>query len=171
MNLTHTGLKPEWLQNMSESSDHRPIIRLDSPADEIDFVTLHNILYFIYIGCANLPVPRQNLGIGTIPQGFPTEADAFLLLRSANKFLLPELKKHCVECLKHGITTENVAERLFNRDCETYPELRKVYFDYLVEHFKEVRETEGWKKAASNDGEITQATARLLFDIFQRLTL
>jgi len=61
--------------------DERPIIYLDDPADDIDFVTLHNILYFIYIGCVNLPLPGDESTKEPFPEGYPDEADPFCLLR------------------------------------------------------------------------------------------
>lgn len=153
--------------------ESRQIIHLDNPDDDIDFVALHNILYFIYIGCVNLPLVIQDFGIDFIPEGFPEEADPFYLLQNADKFLLPELKELCQNNLIYGITSENVAERLFHPACETHEEVRKVCFDYLVKHFEEVKETEGWERAVCGDEDVSPSTAqyraRLWFNISKML--
>jgi hypothetical protein len=139
---------------------------MEDPKDDIDFVTLHNILYFIYIGCVNLPFSKRD---EPLPEGYPDEADPYLLFRNANKFLLPSLKKLCYYNLKHNVTATNVAERLFHPDCEYHEELRELYFNYLVANYAEVKETEGWERAVCNLDDASPSTvryrARLLFDI------
>ena len=122
---------------------------MDDPADDIDFITLHNILYYIYIGRVNLPLPlyREEQDDEPIPEGFPDEPDPFCLFRNANKFLLPSLKELCLYNLEHGVTPQNVAERLFHPDCKYYEELKELYLNYLIENYDEVKETEGWERA------------------------
>jgi hypothetical protein len=44
----------------------RETIYLDDSADDIDFVTMHSILYFIYIGYISLPSAR---GTNQYPKG------------------------------------------------------------------------------------------------------
>ena len=149
--------------------DDRQIIYLDDPADDIDFVTLHNILYFIYIGCVNLPLPNEDADDEFPPDGYPDEPDPFRLFRNADKFLLPSLKERCLFNLEHGIILENVAERLFHPYCEYHPELKELYFNYLVANYDEVKETEGWERAVCNDEDVSPSTARyrarLLYNI------
>src|SRR5271154_6608178 len=101
----------------SDTSDTRQVIYFTDPKDDIDFVTLHNILYFIYIGCVNLPFPQEEADSEPLPDGYPNEADPFRLFRAADRFLLPTLKERCFLHLKHGVTTKNVVERLFHPDC------------------------------------------------------
>ena len=160
-------------KNLIESGQQ--IIRLDSPVDDIDFVTLHNILYFIYIGCVNLPFIVQKLGIDYTPEGFPEEADPFCLFQNADKFLLPELKELCKHSLIYVLTPKNVAERLFHPACESHAEVREACFNYLIEHFHEVRETEEWERIVCFDEDVSPATARyrarLWFDISKKLKL
>ena len=95
-------------------SDTRQIIYLDEPADDIDFVTLHNILYFIYIGCVNLPLLEEDQIEEPFPEGYPDEADPFRLYKNADKFLLPALKERCS-------MTSSMALRLktSRKDCST----------------------------------------------------
>jgi hypothetical protein len=157
-----------------EVSDGRQIIYLDDPADDIDFVTLHNILYFIYIGCVNLPLPREDQIEEPLPEGYPDEADPFLLFRNADKFLLPALKERCLFNLEHGVTAENVAERLFHPDCEYHEDLKEFYFNYLVANYDAVKDTQGWERAVcSINDDVPASTARyrtrLLLDITRRV--
>lgn len=152
--------------------DTREVIYLNDPTDDIDYVTLHNILYFIYIGCVNLPYALEAVqqDKDKLPEGFPLEADPFSLYRNADKFLLPKLKELCYFHLENNITSGNVAERLFHPECERYPELKQLYFEYLVTDFDEVKETEGWKRVFDLEDEaVPLSTARyrsrLLFEI------
>ena len=170
----HSGARGSSSTLVEETSDDRQVIHLDDSADDIDFVTLHNILYFIYIGCVNLPFPQSEPSDDPLPDGYPEEPDPFRLFRNADKFLLPSLKERCYFHLEHGVTPKNVAERLFHPDCEHHTELRNLYFDYLVAHFDEVKETEEWERAVCNDEEVsssvTRYRTRLLFDITKRLS-
>ena len=153
--------------------DDRQIIYLEDPADDIDFITLHNILYFIYIGCVNLPLPHDNPDDETVPEGYPDEPDPFRLYRNADKFLLSELKELCLLYLEHSITAQNVAERLFHPDCEFHLNLKTLYFDYLISNYEEVKKTEGWDHVVCDDEEISPSAARyrarLILDISKRL--
>ena len=155
----------------NEVSDNREIIYLDDPSDDIDFVTLYNILYFIYIACVNLPLPKR---VEALPEGYPDEADPFQLYRNADKFLLPSLKKLCLYNLQNSVAVENVAERLFNPDCEDHEGLKETYFNYLIANYDAVKDTEGWKCAVCDiSDDVTPSTvryrSRLLFDISKKL--
>jgi hypothetical protein len=146
---------------------------LDDPADDIDFVTLHNILYFIYIGCVNLPFPQGSEPDDPLPEGYPDEPDPFHLFRNADKFLLPALKERCYFHLEHGVTIKNVAELLFHPDCAQHPELKEFYFNYLIANYDEVKETEEWERVVCNCEDISPSVVeyrmRLLFDITKEL--
>jgi hypothetical protein len=150
------------------SSDDRETIYFNDPADDIDFITLHNILYFVYIGYVNLQLPNEGQE-DSLPEGYPEEACPFRLFRNADRFLLPTLKEHCLYNLRHGITPENVAERLFHPDCQHHPELKDLYFQYLIANYHQVIETEGWERALCNDEEVSTSTrnyrSRLLVEI------
>jgi hypothetical protein len=157
----------------NEVSDHREIIYLDDPADDMDFVMLHNILYFIYIGCVNLPLPKEDQPEVPFPDGYPEEADPFRLYKNADKFLLPTLKERCLYNLEHGVTVDNVAERLFHPDCEYHEDLREFYFNYIVSNYDAVKDTDGWECAVYGSEDIAPSTARyrarLFLDISRKL--
>lgn len=139
----------------------RPKIRLDSPDDDdIDYVTLHNILYYLYTGYVNL-VPRFIRNISH-PEGFPEEANASSLYRNADRFMLWALRERCYKYLKATTDASNVAERLFHKDCEYYLRLRELFLKYLVANFEEVKETEGWLKFAQTVSPTMSQTLRLL---------
>lgn len=148
---------------------------MDDPADDIDFVTLHNILYFIYIGCVNLPLPKEEQPEEPFPEGFPAQPDPFCLFRNADKFLLPSLKERCLFNLEHGVTPENVADRLFHPDCQYHGELKEFYFNYLVANYDLVKETNGWERAVCGSDEDSASTARyrarLLLEISRKVRL
>ena len=156
------------------TSDHeqdgRQTIYLDAPANDIDFVTLHNILYYIYIGCVNLPLPKEEHIGDTLPEGFPEEPDPFSLFRNADKFLLPSLKERCLYNLQHGVTTENVAERLFHPDCQYHEELKEFYYKYLMAHYDEVKDTEGWERAVCSDEDVSASTAKYRARLFLKIS-
>ena len=166
-------------QSISSSSqcdktpDDRQVIYLDDPADDIDFVTLHNILYFIYIGCVNLPFTEDESEDDPLPEGYPDEPDPFCLFRNADKFLLSSLKERCYFHLECDVTPQNVVERLFHPECEHHEELKDLYFDYLIANFEEVKETNEWEHVICNDEDVSPSfaryRARLLFDISKKL--
>lgn len=142
--------------------------------DDLDFVTLHNILYYIYTGTVNLHLRHQQEDDISFPEGYPDEPDPYALYRNANKFLLTSLKERCYTHLKHGVTPENVAERLFHKECQHHEELRTLYLEYLVANYDKVKVTEGWKRAVCNDDEevtlsVIKYRNRLFYDISQKV--
>jgi hypothetical protein len=153
----------------AEASDDRQVIYLDDPVHDIDFVTLHNILYFIYTGCVNLPFPPDEPDIDPLPEGYPDVPDPFRLFRNADKFLLLSLKERCYFHLEKSLTISNVVERLFHPDCGQHPELKEFYYNYLIANYDEVKETEEWECMICNDEDVSPSVARyrsrLLFDI------
>jgi hypothetical protein len=145
------------------------------PEDDIDFVTLHNILYYLYTGTVNLRV-TPNLDDNSIPEDFPDEPDPFLLYRNADKFLLFALKKRCYEHLKYGVTPENVAERLFHEECENHDELKTLYLEYVFTNYDKVKATDGWKRVFCNDAEdvpvsVINYRSRLMYEISQKMVV
>jgi hypothetical protein len=147
---------------------------LDDPADDIDFTTLHNILYFIYIGCVNIGPPNNPQDVDPHPEGYPNEVDPFSLFRHADKFLLPSLKEICFRNLQYASTVKNIAERLFHPECRHHKDLQNIYVEFLVEHYEEVKETEGWKAAFFDGIENSSPTTiahrmGLMFDITKKL--
>ena len=148
---------------------------MEDPEDGIDFVTLHNILYYIYTGCVNLHLHQEGPHDYEFPEGYPSEPDPYLLFRNADKFLLLELKDICSRHLEHGVTTENVSERLFHGDCEHHENLKTVYLEYLIKNYDNVKLTEGWKRVFDNEDDVLPSVVSyrmgLLFEISQRLTM
>jgi len=136
----------------SSLSDTRQVINLADPQENLDFVTLHNIVYFMYTGLVNLHEPYEGQGNVSLPAGYPAEADAYRLYCSADKFPMRSLTKRAYAHLKHGLTPETVSERLFQNDVEHHDELKTLFVDYILQNWDEVKVTEGWKRAHSDDG-------------------
>jgi hypothetical protein len=153
--------------------ENRDVIYLDEVADDIDFVTLHNVLYFIYIGCVNLPFSK-NAPKEDHPEGYPGVPEATCLFRNAHKYQLPLLKDRCLFYLDQGITPELAVERLFHPECENYDALKNLYFDYIVLNYDKVKETREWERVFCNEDDISLAAAkfraRILFDISKKLS-
>src|SRR5436190_1339993 len=112
----------------------------------MDFVTLHNILYYIYTGIVNLHLPQEHQEDSPFPEGYPDQADAYCLFRNADKFLLPSLKERCYYHLKNGITPELAVERLFHKECAHHEDLKTLYLKYVIANYDKVKRTESWKK-------------------------
>jgi hypothetical protein len=142
--------------------------------DDIDFVTLHNILYYIYTGTINLHLRHKEQDNTPLPEYYPEEPDPYCLHRNANKFLLSSLKERCYAHLKHGVTPENVSERLFHKECELHEELKSLYLEYVFANYDKVKVTEGCKRAICNDDEevtlsLIKYRSRLFYEISQKV--
>jgi hypothetical protein len=153
-------------------------IFMDDPEDDIEFVTLHNILYYLYTGFVNLRVgseeyPRHKK---THPLGYPGRPDPFELYKSSKKFLLSSLTDYCLRYLKKSLNNSNVVERLFRPDSElrSHEELKDLYRDYLLTNYDKIKETKGWRSVVcgrdDNDPEAREFHNELLFEITERLT-
>ena len=151
----------------------RQLIYMDDPADDIDLITLHNILYFIYTDCVNLHLPAELFSYN-LPEGYPSPPDPFALYRNAEKFLMPNLKARCYNHLKIGVATTNVCDRLFQGECEHHEALKQFYLDYLLENYDTVKRTQGWEKVVKNEDDVEPRVRRyqedLLYIISLRLT-
>jgi hypothetical protein len=139
---------------------------------EIDFVTLHNVLYYIYTGLANLGSTYSFLDLG-LPRGFPQKADLFGLAQIAQKFRLVELEKDCGNELRSGTTVNNVAGRLLHPVCKDNQELREFYLDYLLKNYDKVKNTEGWEQAVigedNESSDMRRYRTLLVIDITKRI--
>src|SRR5213595_567566 len=100
--LSFSGLKPEWNgQNMTApiwaapGPHNRQTIYLDDEDDDLDFVTLHNILYYVYTGYVNLYNNAHGSKTLAMPVGSPDKPDPFRPFRNADKFVLPVLMDRC----------------------------------------------------------------------------
>jgi hypothetical protein len=134
---------------------------------DVDFVTLHNALYYIYTGVANLGSLSDLFDAP--PEGFPEKADPFCLAQLARKFCLKELEEDCAFELKNGITVDNVAERLFHPFCKDNKELKQAYLDYLLQNYDQVKKTKGWEHAVfgeeNESSEMRKYRTHLFYDV------
>jgi hypothetical protein len=158
----------------SNEEDSRKTIYLDDPEDDIDFDTLHNILYFLYTGCVNLHVGGFGRG-KTVPEGYPVEPDPFKLYRHAEKLLLTSLSERCLLYLKTSMSPLNISERLFCGEVEHYDGLREMYLQYLLANYNEVKATKGWSDIITNAADATPSTRhyqeQILLEITKRLSV
>jgi hypothetical protein len=156
----------------SEGNDKQDVIHF-GPGDGVDYTALHNILYYLYTGYVNLPCLKERLYMEPLPKGYPTEADPFALYQNAHKFLLPELKEYCLFELECGITHDNVVTRLFHSICQEHTDLKELYFNYLVDNYEAVKDTDGWEKAVMGNQDesydVRNDRMRLLFEITRKV--
>ena len=89
----------------SETSEHRsvpgpeqrPLIdsrgRTIIYINDVEYVTMHNLLYFLYTGCVNL---HNNSNAADASQmdinGYPDPVDAFSMYRAANMYMVEDLE-------------------------------------------------------------------------------
>lgn len=165
--------------SLGSNCDQWPlVIYMDDPADDIDFVTLHNILYYLYTNCVNLQLDSEEYPPikESHPPGYPERPDPFELYKSAKKFLLTSLSDYCFNYLKGSLTAPNVSGRLFRQDCELrdHDELRDLYCEYLLTNYDKVKKTDGWRTVVSGKVEVDISVRifhkELLLEITERLT-
>src|SRR5271170_3774097 len=139
--LTTLGFKPAWTTKTTPQSDNssismkpgfndtstatttdsRLIVYFNTEDDDIDFVTLHNLIYWMYTNSVNLrdrglcPFPANDTALVT---GHPAEADAFDLYRNAKKLLLDPLQDYCFDYLKRTAYDFNIIDRVFRPDAK-----------------------------------------------------
>lgn len=167
---TTTGINGESnsMTGLQSSDDYgRTVIQVD----DIDFVTMHNLLYFLYTG-------RANLYFGTVADqaltGFPDEADAFDLYRAADFYGVQPLADRCFQFLKGTRTPDNICERLFSIMCKPYEKLQKEYINYILENYGKIKGREDWKATFFDDSqtltvEEQRYRAEILVNITNRL--
>jgi hypothetical protein len=187
------GLKPEWTsrrgkvddtnvtnpESISTNPETRLTLNFNDPEDDIDFVTLYNIIYYIYTKSVNLRIS----GIYAYPAndtdliaGHPPSPDPFDLYRNAKKFLLDPLAEYCFEYLRMSTTGFNVHERLFRLDTQLqhHDTLRNMYLERLVAQYDWIKTTERWREIVCNELDISAETRQyheqLLFQISQRVS-
>ena len=147
--------------------DERTIIVVD----DVDFTTMHNILYYLYTGRVNLHFREKKLG----PSGYPQPADPFLLYRAANMYMLEELENRCCHYLQSTLHPENLVERFFdNPECAHHGRIHNMYLEYLKKNFESIKKTEDWQdmwlgmKDCSE--EQVEYKSRLLFEIVNQMS-
>ena len=159
LNLTNLGFsttwsgKPQSAQETDDDTTDAKILSVDSQGrtiihiDDIDFVTMHNLLYFLYTGHANLHYEKSNVkgDLGKNPEGYPPPADPFSLYRAANMYLVEELEARCYRFLTSTCTATNICERLLgNAQCEYYEKLKNFYFEFVIQNYDVVKMTDEW---------------------------
>jgi hypothetical protein len=147
-------------------------IHLDQEKDDIDYTTLHNIVYYLYTGCVNIDFPFSDEDVlrYAYPFGFPAPADPFLLYKNAKKFLVDGLTHHAFEVLRETLTPQNVVERLFRGpdDLRLCDELVDMYVDYLIENHDDVKDAGGWE-AIEWDPECGDEVAKFRWSVVRRV--
>ena len=158
-------------QTYKHASGHSDDGRTIIDVGEADFDCMHNLLYFVYTGLANLHYDSQNM---QFPDGYPDEVDALELCRLSDMYKVQPLVDRCLQYLGQTSTPQNISERLFDILCEPYPELRKEYVEYLLANFETVRETKGWRDVIFDTREKTDIEkkyrSKLLLEITRKLT-
>jgi hypothetical protein len=149
-------------------------VHLDQEKDDIDLVTLHNVIYYLYTGCVNLGFRGCDDDLHRyepLPPGFPNEADPFLLYKNAKKFLIDDLAQYTFEVLRETLTPEIVVEYLFTGvdDLRCFEELVDMYVDYLVSNYEEVKVLEEWKDLEWDEAECGAEIAKFRFSLVRRI--
>lgn len=138
---------------------------------DIDFVTMHNLLYFLYTARANL---HFGIAHARVPTGYPDKADAFELYRVADMYMVQSLTDRCFRFLTLTMTPDNICERLFNVLSQPYKELREEYIAFLLKNYGKVKETQSWKVIFLETEDLTleerKYRAEALLEITGRLT-
>jgi hypothetical protein len=162
---------PIWATPDPQNNDTRQIIYLDEEDDDIDFVTLHNILYYIYTGHVNLYNDAHGSKTLALPVGSPAKPDPFRLSRNADKFLLPALVDRCRNHIHLVLTPEMVVEKLFSTESQRHQGLRNVFLDFLLQNFDKVKKTKEWEQVMSLEEDVDPSLLsyrlRTIFEITQ----
>lgn len=75
----------------------------------------------------------------------------WICIEMRDKFLLEPLRTQCYNYLKLSTDPSNVAERLFHVHCQYDRDLRELFFEYLLEHYDEIKTTEGWENVIKEE--------------------
>jgi len=139
--------------------------------DDIDFVTMHNLLYFLYTGCVNLHHNPDSVQSDLRnPDGYPDAVDAFSMYRAANMYLLEELEDRCYRYLISTCSPENICERLFsNPACLHYDKIRNSLLEYVIQNYDTIKMSEEWEDMLLNlkdcPLELVAYRSKMLLDI------
>jgi hypothetical protein len=170
---------PSLPAQTNTTTDSRLVLYFNTPHDDIDFITLHNIIYYIYTHSVNLRARGRRILPShdkTLLPGHPHPAEAFNLYRNSQKFLLDPLTDYCFEFLKRSTTYVNVTERLFRPDAELqhHDLLREMYLEKLIGEYDNIKDSDRWREIMCNElevsGEARGYHEMLLFEISRRLT-
>ena len=141
--VTHHALQSAVGTEYSQL-EQRTIIHVD----DIDFDTMHNLLSYLYTGCVNLHYPSErSLEEDDLDLEYPETADAFLLYRAANMYMVEALETRCYHYLRSTCTEENIIERLFDTPgCAHHDKIRDMYLEYVYENFETIKTTKQWEE-------------------------
>jgi hypothetical protein len=148
--VTHHAL-PCAVETKSDSQlEQRTIIHVD----DVDFTTMHNLLSYLYTGCVNLHYLSKNpVAPGALEDEndidlqYPEIADAFLLYRAANMYMVEELENRCYHYLRSTCTKENIIERLFDTpECSHHDKIRDMYLEFVHKNFEIIKTTKQWEE-------------------------
>ena len=96
--VTHHALQCAVGTESDSQLERRTIIHVD----DIDFDTMHNLLSYLYTGCVNLHYLSETYVFSRAVEEeddldleYPLRADAFLLYRAANMYMVEELEDRC----------------------------------------------------------------------------
>jgi hypothetical protein len=139
-----------------------------------DFVTIHNVLYFLYTGTANLHWNTDEVReqMENKPDGYPDPADAFLLYKAADIYMMKTLKDLCSSYLVATCTSGNIVEKLFNNtELLLFGDLWDAYIEHVAKHTK-IKATKPWENllddlAGDSDSEDLKYQRRTLARILK----
>jgi hypothetical protein len=148
--VTHHALQCAVGTESDTQLEQRTIIHVD----DIDFDTMHNLLSYLYTGCVNLHyLSRKSICSSAFEEEddldleYPERADAFLLYRAANMYMVEELENRCYDYLRSTCTGENIIDRLFNTpECAHHDKIRDMYLEYVYENFETIKTTKQWEE-------------------------
>jgi BTB/POZ domain len=139
---------------------------------DVDFVTVYNILYYLYTKRVNLHLDDGK--VHTHPAGYPDKVDAFKLYQAANEYLLDNLQDRCSRVLISTCTVDNICSRLFDVKCKPFDHLKNEYMDYLVLHYDKIKRSPDWEKSILKlqrcGFDELRYRSRVLFEITRRFT-
>jgi hypothetical protein len=139
--------------------------------DDVDFVTFHNILYFLYTGRINPQDQREEV---TRPSEEPEvcsleEPCPMSLFRAADMYLIEPLRQQSLRFLVKTCDRYNISDRLFDITIQSFEDLKTEYLKYMVENFNQVRDTDNWRetvlKIKDGSAEEMEYQLGLLLDI------
>lgn len=141
---------------------------------DMNFNTLHNLLYFLYTGYVNLhyPSPNDYSAQFKVP-GYPEPVEPFEMYRAADMYLVAPLVERCLLYMLDSDNISNNVARAFDIASEPYEDLREGLVTYLAKRYDEVKGTREWKEAilAMNDSppEELKYQTKILLQITNRL--
>jgi len=139
--------------------------------DDLDFITMHNLVYYLYTTTRHLSMHDSDQNPSpydiSVLKGYPDEVDPFQLYIASNMHLEEFLEAQCFQYLVRTCTPENICDRPLNIAYRPYNRLIKEYLRFIVDNYYEVKFTKGWSRvyndmASSSQDEIEFFSSLLL---------